>query len=201
MTLKLIWRQIFISHKYCRKSHLNMTDIPNLRNVEIKARFESVAQFEEAVLVAKKLSGDGTGDILVQRDVFFNSSTGRLKLRYEEGREARLIQYSRPDTASAKLSEFKLMTVAEPQLLEQMLRDSIGVKGIVEKTRHLFMVGQTRIHLDNVKGLGHFFELEVCLTPEQTIEDGNSIALKLQNDFAITEDRLMTGAYMDELSK
>lgn len=178
-----------------------MTAIPNLRNVEIKARFNSPEQFESAVAIAKKLSGDENGVILVQRDVFFNSTTGRLKLRYEEGRVSRLIQYSRPDTTTAKLSEFKLLTVAEPELLEQMLRDSVGVKGIVEKTRHLFMVGQTRVHLDNVKNLGHFFELEVCLRPEQTVEEGDAIAKQLQKDFEITEEQLMSGAYMDELSK
>lgn len=177
-----------------------MSAIPNLRNIEIKARFASAELFNKAVEVARRLSGDDKGEILVQRDIFFHAATGRLKLRYEEGRVARLIQYSRPDTSAAKLSEFKLLTVAEPELLEQMLKDSVGVKGVVEKTRHLFMVGQTRVHLDNVKSLGHFFELEVCLRPEQTIEEGNSIAQNLQADFGITADQLMSGAYMDELA-
>lgn len=177
-----------------------MPEITNHRNIEIKARFVDQQQFQAAVDVAKVLSGDATGEILVQRDVFFNAATGRLKLRYEEGRVSRLIQYSRPDTTSAKLSEFQLLTVAEPELLEQMLRDSVGVKGVVEKTRHLFMVGQTRVHLDNVTGLGHFFELEVCLRPEQTIEEGNGIAKELQGKFGITDEQLMSGAYMDELN-
>lgn len=178
-----------------------MAEIENLRNIEIKARFQDEEQFNAAVEIAKKLWGDASGEILIQRDVFFHSTTGRLKLRYEEGRPARLIQYSRPDSAVAKLSEFKLMTLPEPQLLESMLRDSIGIKGTVEKTRHLFMVGQTRLHLDKVKNLGHFFELEVCLRPDQTIEQGNEIAKKLQQDFGISCQQLMTGAYMDELSK
>lgn len=177
-----------------------MAEIENLRNIEIKARFQDAEQFEAAVEIAKTLSGDTKGEILVQRDVFFHSTTGRLKLRYEEGRPARLIQYTRPDSAAAKLSEFKLLTVQEPELLESMLRDSIGVRGTVEKTRHLFMVGQTRLHLDKVKDLGHFFELEVCLRPDQTIDEGNEIARKLQRDFAIAEAQLMTGAYMDELA-
>ena len=176
-----------------------MAAIANLRNIEIKARFPSPAAFEAAVEIAKKLSGETTGETLIQRDIFFNVTTGRLKLRYEEGRPTRLIQYSRPDTTEAKLSEFKLLTVAEPELLESMLKDSIGVMGVVEKTRHLFMVGQTRVHLDKVKNLGEFFELEVCLRPEQTVEEGDKIAKNLQAEFGITTEQLMSGAYMDEL--
>lgn len=36
------------------------------------------------------------------------------------------------------------------------------VKGIVKKKRLLYLVGQTRVHCDEVDGLGHFMELEVC---------------------------------------
>lgn len=46
--------------------------------------------------------------------------------------------------------------------MTDILTQSIGVLGVVKKTRLLYMVGQTRIHIDEVDGLGNFVELEVC---------------------------------------
>jgi len=42
---------------------------------------------------------------------------------------------------------------------------ALGIKCVVRKRRMLYMIGQTRVHLDRVEGLGDFMELEVlCIT-------------------------------------
>lgn len=46
--------------------------------------------------------------------------------------------------------------------MDRILSSALGVVGIVKKTRHVFIVGRTRIHIDNVENLGNFIELEVC---------------------------------------
>lgn len=45
--------------------------------------------------------------------------------------------------------------------VQETLGQAMGVLGIVNKHRTLYMIGQTRVHIDQVLGLGDFMELEV----------------------------------------
>jgi predicted adenylyl cyclase CyaB len=74
-----------------------------------------------------------------------------------------------------------------------------GIRGVVKKNRYLYMVGQTRIHLDEVEGLGHFMELEVVMREGQSDAEGQAIAEDLMRRLGIREDALIEGAYMDLL--
>ena len=70
---------------------------------------------------------------------------------------------------------------------------------MVRKERRLFLVGQTRIHLDRVDNLGDFVELEVVMEPTQTMEDGVDIAYRLMEALGISERDLIDCAYIDLL--
>ncbi|XP_037808784.1 uncharacterized protein LOC119601719 [Lucilia sericata] len=162
------------------------------RNIEIKARIGSDEEFEKRVTIAKKLT-NSNGELIVQRDVFFNSQSGRFKLRYlQPPARSQLVYYDRPDVAGPKLSKFNKTELDEPKVMEKIL---------TQKKRYLFMYERTRIHLDKVEDLGNFMEFEVCLLPEQTIEEGQAVADKLIKEFGIKTEDLMTGAYFDELKK
>lgn len=91
------------------------------------------------------------------------------------------------------------MPVPDAKMLQRILTNSLGVKGEVRKTRHLFLHQQTRIHLDRVEELGNFLEFEVCLRSEQTVEEGERIAQELRKVFEIEDGDLMEGAYLDSL--
>lgn len=78
-----------------------------------------------------------------------------------------------------------------------MLSSSLGIKGLVRKKRHLFLLGQTRIHVDSVENLGEFLELEVVLDDKQDFADGEKIAKELLKKLEISEEDLITGAYID----
>ena len=75
------------------------------------------------------------------------------------------------------------------------------MRGEVSKVRCVYMLGQTRIHLDDVSGLGNFIELEVVLQPGQTDADGQAIAMDLMNQLDIREADLIETAYMDMLEQ
>jgi hypothetical protein len=96
------------------------------RNIEIKAKINNDVEFNEKIEIAKKLTGKNEAEVIKQHDVFFEVTQGRLKLRYEEGKNAKLVQYSRDNVQGPKLSKFNILDVPDGELLEKMLDESIG---------------------------------------------------------------------------
>jgi predicted adenylyl cyclase CyaB len=166
-------------------------------NIEIKAR---VQDFESLQRVATKLS-DMPCQIISQQDTFFYCPYGRLKIRELNPSRGQLIYYQRHDVTGPKHSEYKIFETDDPLGLKTILAEAFGIRGVVTKIRYLYFVGQTRIHLDDVKGLGKFMELEVVLQPGQTDTEGQAIAENLMHELGIRDTDLIDSAYMDLLEK
>ena len=165
-------------------------------NVEIKARIPSV----DALLpLAQALSDDEHLQRIHQDDTFFAVPHGRLKLREFHDGAGELIHYLRPDATGPKVSDYLLVPVPEPDAMRDALHRACGLVGRVRKHRILALVGQTRIHLDQVEGLGDFLELEVMLREGQTEAEGTAIAHDLMARLGVTPDQLVQGAYLDLL--
>jgi predicted adenylyl cyclase CyaB len=162
------------------------------RNVEIKARVVGWEQMRQrAAAVA-----DRPPETLEQEDVFFMVPRGRLKLRTQNG-SAELIYYFRENTAGPRESTYLRVPIPDPAAARQMLALVHGEREIIRKTRWLFLVGQTRIHLDRVENLGDFMELEVVLREGQSLEEGTAIARDLMAELGIGADQLVDRAYVD----
>jgi adenylate cyclase class IV len=78
---------------------------------------------------------------------------------------------------------------------------TVGVFGQVRKTGHVFWAGRTRIHLDDVDGLGPYLELEVVLEPDEPTESGIKEAESLMELLEINKDSLVSEAYVDLLNR
>lgn len=167
-------------------------------NVEIKARIPSVqALLPRAQALADE---DEHPQLIHQDDTFFQVPHGRLKLRVFADGAGELIHYHRPDAQGPKLSDYLITAVADPDSLRDVLERACGVIGRVVKRRVLVLVGQTRIHLDQVEGLGDFLELEVVLHPGQAEAEGTQVAQDLLAALGVPPEALISGAYLDLLN-
>ena len=164
-------------------------------NIEIKAR---VRNFEEIRQRAEKLS-DIPLQVIPQEDIFFNTEMGRLKLRVFAPERGQLIFYARPDQEGPKRSDYHIYETADPENLKRVLELTYGIRGVVRKTRYLYIVGQTRVHLDDVEGLGQFMELEVVMQVGQSDAEGQAIAEGLMTGLGVERSDLLEGAYLDLL--
>lgn len=172
----------------------------NMRNVEIKATVSNLP----ALLKKAKLLSNSEGTVIHQHDTFFKTPQARLKLReLTQTGDAQLVYYDRPDTEGPKTSWYELSAIPKESVasLKTILDKVLGAAGTVTKQRHLFMVGQTRVHVDEVEGLGSFMELEVVLEEGQSSEEGDRIARDLMDKLGVGEGDLIAGAYFDKLKQ
>lgn len=167
------------------------------RNVEIKAR---VRDFEALRLRVEALS-DTPVEIIEQLDTFYITPKGRLKLRVLAPDCCELIQYTRADDSTAKESKYDIVRSNDPASFSRILESALPIRGVVTKRRHLYLIGQTRVHLDEVESLGTFVELEVVLSKGQTAKYGAEIANELMTQLGIDATDLISGAYIDLLEK
>lgn len=165
-------------------------------NIEIKAY---ARRFEEIKSRASQLS-DTPVQVIAQEDTFFNTAQGRLKLRVLAD-HSELIYYTRPDQDGPKRSDYHITRSQDPENLKRVLELAYGIRGFVRKTRYLYLVGQTRVHLDDVEGLGQFMELEVVMRDGQSDPEGQAVAEELMSALGVDRTDLIDGAYMDLLEK
>ena len=127
-------------------------------NVEIKARCGDPARVRR---ILESLKAEFRG-VDRQLDTYFKIPRGRLKLR--EGRiENLLVFYDREDRRGPRISTVRLVMTdpASAPALKALLGAALGVLCVVEKRREIYFIGNVKFHIDKVRGLGTFVEIEV----------------------------------------
>ena len=168
-------------------------------NIEIKAQYPDLLKGSR---IAKQLKAKFVG-LDRQVDTFFKVPKGRLKLRESSAKGAQLIPYIRPNVRGPKTSQYVVIPISDPAKTKLLLRQTLGLEGVLEKTRELFLLGNVRIHLDRVKGLGNFLEFEAVfpkdLAKHRKIETNK--VNKLLGIFEVEAQDLLEKSYWEMLKK
>jgi predicted adenylyl cyclase CyaB len=162
-----------------------------LLNFEFKARLKDATHVRAALkqLRARFLGTDR------QIDTYFHVLAGRLKIR--EGRiENPLIHYQRTNSAHARRSHVELMLLPRRNSVRAILSGALGVLAVVDKRREIYFVGNVKIHLDSVRGLGTFLEVE-AMTRTGDTKKVRAQAVKFQKLFAIASEDIVPQSYSD----
>jgi predicted adenylyl cyclase CyaB len=174
---------------------LSRTHVPT--NIEIKAR---ATDLDRIAARARDLGG-GPETLIIQEDVFFRVADGKLKLRIFPDGTGQLIRYRRASGTEPRPSDYTIAPTTDPAALRSILSDVLGQTAVVKKRRRLILIDQTRVHLDEVEGLGSFVELEVVLRDGQSESEGRTIAADLMTHLGISEDDLLSQSYVDMMDE
>ena len=123
-------------------------------NLEIKVPYKNLGKLQDGL----KVIGAKFVKVLVQKDTYYKTDTGLLKLRMD-GDKTELIYYNRNEKNAKRWSEYYTLQISDSKP-EQFFSHLYSIEVVVKKSRKLYMYKNTRIHLDTVQGLGTFVELE-----------------------------------------
>lgn len=124
-------------------------------NVEIKAKCSSPELIHDYL----KSSNAEYKGLDHQVDTYFNCPEGRMKLR-SGNIENSLIFYKRSNQAGPKESDITMTKFEKNSDIGKVLESCYGIKKIVDKQRHIYFIDNVKFHVDEVKNLGSFVEIE-----------------------------------------
>jgi predicted adenylyl cyclase CyaB len=161
-------------------------------NVEIKARCADLAALRARVSAI----ATGYQGLDRQVDTYFRTAAGRLKLRQSSLGGGQLVPYLRPDGHGERRADYAVIAIPEPQACLRLLAAILGVHRVVRKQREIFLVGNVRVHLDRVDGLGDFLELEAVFDGSPAAEAGEREKVqKLLAELGVRDGDLVPTSY------
>ena len=164
-------------------------------NIEIKAYCQKQDNIRQ-ILLEHKADYKGTDH---QIDTYFKVPNGRLKLR-EGNIEVNLIHYHRDDQSGPKASHVHLYKPTQSEDLRAALTAALGIKVVADKQREIYFIDNVKFHLDQVKELGTFVEIEAIdfdgSIGESKLLEQCQYYMKL---LAITDEDLIENSYSDLL--
>lgn len=179
-------------------------------NAEIKARATRKKQ-EEIVHILRNKNA-GFYQPLLQIDTYYEFPDGKQKIRktYNENDrliERELIQYERENKKDTKISKQVIYNLYKSPGLESTTKLTYKKIIEVEKKREVFCIENVKFHIDDVKDLGTFVEIEAQAlmnkngNPEMDVKDLKKQCDHYRHMFGISDDDLVSSSYSDMLLK
>lgn len=166
-------------------------------NYEIKARCSEEKQ--DRIRKYLKIKNAVFAGIDNQIDTYFKVDKGRLKLR-KGNIENSLIYYERKDEKDSKQSKVIVFNnQGNIEDLEKIIKKTNEVLIEVEKTREIYFIDNVKFHLDKVKNLGNFMEIEAKSKGEISLEKIKEQCNYYKNLFVIQNKDLIKNSYSDML--
>jgi len=164
-------------------------------NIEFKAKVDDFSLYKSVLKDCKaKFQGEDH-----QIDTYFLVPQGRLKLR-QGSIENNLIFYNREDVAGSKRSDIDLYPVNDSEKLLGLLDHALGKFITVDKKREIYWIENIKIHLDTVKQLGTFVEVEaIDFDGSGSVEQLQKQCDEIQTRFNITSEQMLSVSYSDLL--
>lgn len=174
-----------------------------MKNLEWKAELRDP---NLARILCKHIGATPTATI-EQIDTYYNVASGRLKRRESttidgsgKSREPdQYIAYDRPDSITPKHSDYAILTRAEFE--ERYGSAPVPEWIVVSKRRELFMFESVRIHIDDVRELGWYFEFEIVLDEGMDDDRANRYAREIRATFAPALGEPIRVSYCDLLAQ
>lgn len=163
-------------------------------NLEFKARMRD----EKRVRAALKSLRPRVAGTDHQIDTYFNTPTGRLKLR-QGNIENALIFYRRQNAAVVRPSRVLLCEFTDPaqvRALRKVLASALGIAAVVDKVREIYFVDNVKIHLDRVRRLGNFLEVE-ALVENGSLRHARKQAGQMKEMFGVLPEDILPHSYSD----
>lgn len=169
--------------------------MPQIKNIEIKAHCQDPNKIRD---ILNKLGASFKGSDH-QIDTYFLNVNGRLKLR-EGNIENNLIHYLRDNHYGPKKSDCTLFSTSPDSGIKEILTKALGILTVVDKKREIFFIDHVKFHLDEVKELGSFVEIEVIDKRLQLSEtEMEKTCNHYLNLLGITRNDLIHNSYSDLL--
>lgn len=162
-------------------------------SIEIKARCADPARIR-SILRSRRAIFKGLDH---QIDTYFRVPSGRLKIR-EGNIENALIFYKRADQKKSKKCNAVIHSCEEETALKTILAETLGTLGAVDKKREIYFIQNAKFHIDCVKKLGNFVEIEVFGSAQAAAKLGKQCEF-YQTLLGIRSKDLVADSYSDQI--